>query len=146
MPAEYRQQDRIEAGQEFDIERLGPGEYRLVRRAPRPNDGVVDWTRPATRIHDLIRGLYPWPHAFTFYRGRRLILLGSAAEKGSGVFPDPIFPGTILHAEGDRLQLATGDGTLAINRIQAEGRRPMTTREFLAGHPLDAGRTLTPHP
>jgi len=43
LPAEYRQQDRIEAGQEFDIERLGPGEYRLVRRAPRPNDGVVDW-------------------------------------------------------------------------------------------------------
>lgn len=43
LPAEFRQMDRIEAGQEFDIERLDRGEYRLVRRAPRPNDGAVDW-------------------------------------------------------------------------------------------------------
>ena len=43
LPAEIRQQDRIDAGQEFDIERLDRGEYRLVRRTPRPNDGVVDW-------------------------------------------------------------------------------------------------------
>lgn len=43
LPAEFRQQDRIEAGQEFDIERLGCGEYRLVRVVGRPNDGAVDW-------------------------------------------------------------------------------------------------------
>lgn len=43
LPAEVRRQDRIEAGQEFDIERLDRGEYRLVRRASRPNAGVVDW-------------------------------------------------------------------------------------------------------
>jgi AbrB family looped-hinge helix DNA binding protein len=43
LPAEFRQMDRIEAGQEFDIERLDRGEYRLVRRAARPNDGAVDW-------------------------------------------------------------------------------------------------------
>ena len=42
LPAEFRQQDRIEAGQEFEVERLDRGEYRLVRRTPR-NDGVVDW-------------------------------------------------------------------------------------------------------
>jgi methionyl-tRNA formyltransferase len=169
-------------------------------------DGVVDWTLPAVRIHDLIRGLYPWPHASTFYRGRRLILLRSAVmEKGSGSFflgqsghsadspeaavfqpdrimttipkrgresffsddfektlattgdlapavaaekktPDPFSPGTILEAAGDRLHVATGGGTLAITQIQVEGRRPMTSREFLAGHPLAAGEMLTPHP
>jgi AbrB family looped-hinge helix DNA binding protein len=43
LPAEFRQQDRIEAGQEFDIERLDRGEYRLVRRKARPNDGAVEW-------------------------------------------------------------------------------------------------------
>ena len=43
MPAELRQLDRIEAGQEFDVERVDRGDYRLVRRAPRPNDGAVDW-------------------------------------------------------------------------------------------------------
>ena len=43
LPAELRQQDDIEAGQEFDVERVDRGEYRLVRRPTRPNQGVVDW-------------------------------------------------------------------------------------------------------
>ena len=43
LPAEIRRQDSIEAGHEFDVERLDRGEYRLVRRAPTPNEGVVDW-------------------------------------------------------------------------------------------------------
>ena len=43
LPAELRQQDRIEPGQEFDVERLDRGDYRLVRRAARPNDGAVNW-------------------------------------------------------------------------------------------------------
>jgi AbrB family looped-hinge helix DNA binding protein len=43
LPAEIRQQDGIEPGQEFDIERIDRGEYRLVRRPPRANEGLVDW-------------------------------------------------------------------------------------------------------
>jgi AbrB family looped-hinge helix DNA binding protein len=43
LPAEIRRQDQVEAGQEFEIERLDRGEYRLVRRDSRPNEGVVDW-------------------------------------------------------------------------------------------------------
>ena len=43
LPADIRQQDGIEPGQVFDIERIDRGEYRLVRRQPRPNDGVIDW-------------------------------------------------------------------------------------------------------
>lgn len=43
LPAELRRQDHIEAGQEFEVERLDRGEYRLVRRMARPNEGVVEW-------------------------------------------------------------------------------------------------------
>lgn len=43
LPAELRRQDGIEPGQEFDVERLACGEYRLVRRTPPPNQGLVDW-------------------------------------------------------------------------------------------------------
>jgi AbrB family looped-hinge helix DNA binding protein len=43
LPAELRQMDRIEPGQEFDVERLDRGDYRLVRRAAAPNDGALDW-------------------------------------------------------------------------------------------------------
>lgn len=43
LPAEIRRQDGIEAGQQFDVERIDRGDYRLVRRTLRPNEGVVDW-------------------------------------------------------------------------------------------------------
>ena len=43
LPAEIRRRDRIEAGEEFEVERMDRGEYRLVRRGARPNAGVVDW-------------------------------------------------------------------------------------------------------
>ena len=43
LPAEFRQRDGIEAGQAFEVERVARGEYRLVRRKPRPNQGLVDW-------------------------------------------------------------------------------------------------------
>jgi AbrB family looped-hinge helix DNA binding protein len=43
LPAELRQQDRVEPGQEFEIERLARGEYRLKRRSTRANEGVVEW-------------------------------------------------------------------------------------------------------
>lgn len=43
LPAEFRQMDRVEPGQEFDIERIERGDYRLVRRTAPPNEGVIDW-------------------------------------------------------------------------------------------------------
>ena len=43
LPAQLRQQDRIEPGQEFEVERVDRGEYRLIRRKSRPNEGVIDW-------------------------------------------------------------------------------------------------------
>jgi AbrB family looped-hinge helix DNA binding protein len=43
LPAEFRQMDRVEPGQEFDVERLDRGEYRLVRRAARNSEGAIDW-------------------------------------------------------------------------------------------------------
>jgi len=43
LPAEIRQRDGIEAGQQFEIERIDRGEYRLLRQGPRPNEGLVEW-------------------------------------------------------------------------------------------------------
>jgi bifunctional DNA-binding transcriptional regulator/antitoxin component of YhaV-PrlF toxin-antitoxin module len=43
LPAEFRQMDRVEPGQQFDVERLDRGDYRLVRRAARRNEGAIDW-------------------------------------------------------------------------------------------------------
>ncbi|HVH28722.1 MAG TPA: methionyl-tRNA formyltransferase [Vicinamibacterales bacterium] len=99
------------------------------------DDGIVDWRWSAERIHDLVRGLHPWPHAFTFLDGRRFILRSARRTAGSASAE----PGTVLEASGGRLTVATGTGVLEILEIQSEGTRSMTAREFLAGHPLSAG-------
>ena len=106
-------------------------------------DGLVDWSSPAERIHDLIRGLHPWPHAFTFLGSRRFILRQSqwTDKQTTGVVP-----GTVVEAAGDRLAVAAGTGVLEITEIQAEGKRPMTVREFLPGHPLPPGARFASSP
>jgi methionyl-tRNA formyltransferase len=100
------------------------------------DDGLVDWRWAAGRIHNLIRGLHPWPHAVAFMGDRRLILLRSTASP-TALSTEP--PGTVLEATGDQLHIATGEGTLQLAEIQLEGGRPMGVREFLAGHRLIRG-------
>jgi methionyl-tRNA formyltransferase len=102
-------------------------------------DGLIDWTSPARGVHNLVRGLHPWPHAFTFLAGHRFIVIRSTVADAP--LTDP--PGTVLEAKSDRLVVATGAGALRILEIQAEGKRPMTARDFLAGHRLAAGDRFT---
>jgi methionyl-tRNA formyltransferase len=111
--------------------------HRLVKE-----DGVINWEWPARRVHNQVRGLHPWPHAFTFHGGSRLIVLRTSVPDKPADRP----PGTILAARGDELSIATGDGTLDIIQLQAEGKRPMTPREFLAGHRLPQGERFSPAP
>jgi methionyl-tRNA formyltransferase len=108
--------------------------------APRltKDDGRIDWEWPAERIHNLIRGLHPWPHAFTFLGQQRFILLRSTPSREPSNAP----AGTILQASGDRLRVAAGTGVVNVLDIQAEGKRPMPVREFLAGHPQLSGAVL----
>ena len=100
------------------------------------DDGIVDWTRTAERLHNLIRGLHPWPHAFTSLQGRRVILHRSAV---ADVVPATVDPGIVIEAHGDRITVATGDGALDLLEVQSEGKRKMTVREFLAGHSVVVG-------
>ena len=102
-------------------------------------EGLVDWTLPASAIHNRVRGLYPWPHAYTYASGKRLIVLKSRVEERA----TDAAPGTVVDVSRDHLQIAAGGGThLALLEIQPEGRRPMPVRDFLAGHPLKAGTRL----
>jgi methionyl-tRNA formyltransferase len=121
-----------------------PQDDSAATYAPRltKEDGRIDWSWPAERIHNLIRGLHPWPHAATFVGSQRLILRRSRVVHGS----EPDVPGTILDATGDRLLVSAGIGNVAIVELQAEGKRPMSVREFLAGHPLAAGSIFRASP
>jgi methionyl-tRNA formyltransferase len=112
--------------------------------APRltKEEGLIDWSQPAAAIHNRVRGLYPWPHAYTYLNGARLILLGTQVLAS----PDgPIrrLPGTILEVARDTITVATGEGTLGILDIQPEGRRPMHAQDFVHGHPVATGDTFS---
>jgi methionyl-tRNA formyltransferase len=114
--------------------------------APRltKEEGLIDWTQSAEQIHNHIRGLYPWPHAYTYLHGARLILLRSTFVRrdrtSSHRIPDDIrIPGAILEVTSQTIHVATGDGELAITEIQPEGRRAMRVHDFVLGHRLSPG-------
>lgn len=112
-----------------------PQDHAAATFAPRlsRDDGAIDWRAPASEIHNLVRGLHPWPHAASALGGARHVIHRTAlTAPAAGA---PAAPGTILEASGDRLVAATGhDGAVAILEIQPEGRRRLTARAFLAGH------------
>jgi methionyl-tRNA formyltransferase len=114
-----------------------PQDDSAATYAPRltKDDSWIDWKWPAERIHNRIRGLHPWPHAATFLGSQRFILHRSRVVQRT----EPDVPGKILAANGDRLLVSAGVLNVAIIELQAEGKRPMPVREFLAGHPLTPG-------
>jgi methionyl-tRNA formyltransferase len=123
-----------------DTARETPQNEALATYARRleKSDGVVDWYQPARLIHNQIRGLHPWPHAFADLDGRRTILLRSQVETEQPVGRQ-IEPGTVVEAEGERLGVQTGTGVLRLLRLQVEGRRPVSAREFIAGRRVAEG-------
>jgi methionyl-tRNA formyltransferase len=123
--------DAIETPQDGSRATLAP---RLTK-----DEGMIDWSRSAVDVHNLIRGLHPWPHASTSVKGQRLIVLRSRLAEAPA---PPAHPGTIVAAAGDQLRVAAGSGAVDLLQVQLEGKRPMTVREFLAGHRLAVGERL----
>lgn len=110
-----------------------PQDDRLASFAPKVTkaEGAIDWSRPAAEIHNLVRGLQPWPLVSARIEGERH-LVHRTARTGERRTDAP--GGSIVEAAGDRLLVAGGDGeVLQVVLIQPEGRRVMTAREFLAG-------------
>lgn len=128
--------DAIEAGTAVET----PQDDSLATYAPKLTkaEAIVDWSRPARDVHNLIRGLWPWPHASTFLAGTRYILHRSRV---SSLAAGEAAPGTILTANAaDGLHVACGAHTaLEILELQLEGRRVMPARDALAGQALVRG-------
>ncbi len=101
--------------------------------------GKIDFSLPAVRIERLIRGLNPWPSAFTFLDGKTLKLWKAVAEPAGK--PDA-GPGEIIKIRKDSFSVMTGEGTLAVKELQLEGKKRMDTAAFLRGYPLTSGKKL----
>lgn len=100
--------------------------------------GEIDWSKPAAEIERLVRGLNPWPSAFTYWNGKLLKIWEA------DVMPEPAdgICGQVAEAAGDRLRIITGDGILAVRSLQLEGKKRMDTAAFLRGCPVRKGTIL----
>jgi len=108
-------------------------------------DGLIDWGKEAVTIERLVRGLYPWPGAYTYIEGRLIKLIQVAVDDKVPVSISAT-PGLILAADHTQgLVVATGRGRLRLLKIQPEGRSVMRASEYLAGlrYPL-AGKVCSP--
>ena len=104
------------------------------------HEGTIDWSLPVDRIHNLVRGLQPWPLVTVTIDGIRCRIHRSALADGH----TDAAPGTIATAADRVLAIAAGDGrALRILEIQPEGKRVMAARDFLSGHPVTPGTSLT---
>lgn len=93
----------------------------------RKEDGLIDWSLPAERIHNRVRGLSPWPGAFGFIDGKMIKILRSEAIEGTAE------PGRVVEPGKDALAVGAGKGLLRIIMLQPEGKKPLTAAEFLRG-------------
>jgi methionyl-tRNA formyltransferase len=108
-------------------------------------DGLIGWNQPAESIWNRVRGLKPWPGAFTHLPGgqRHLLKVWQAEVVQTPVPQKPAGrPGEILQADNAGVIVGCGQGSLRLLALQREGGRRLPTGQFLAGHPLKAGDTL----
>jgi methionyl-tRNA formyltransferase len=118
-----------------------PQDHDKATKAPplKKEMGLLDWSKPAQQLHCLIRGLDPWPSAFTFLDGKRFRLF---CPKIVNKISDAR-PGTILLADRDGLLVATGEKSILIRELQPEGKKRLTVESFLCGHTISPGSAFT---
>ena len=102
-------------------------------------DGLIDWNCTARQIHCRIRGLDPWPTAYSFLTGIRMRLFSPEVIHQA----TEAAPGTILKADRYGILVATGSNCLLIREVQAEGKKRMQAQSFLLGNPIPSGTRFT---
>ncbi len=102
------------------------------------SDGRIDWSLPAEALERRIRGLIPWPGAFTHWQGKPLRIFKAVVEPMRQGKP----PGTVLESEGV-LKVASGADALCILEVQAASGKRMASGDFLRGNRVPAGTVLS---
>jgi methionyl-tRNA formyltransferase len=140
--------DRLAAlGAEAIVAAIGEHEAGRLTPVQQPAEGVtyaskirkeearIDWSAPAVAIDRQVRAFNPWPVAETRWEDRQLRVWSAELVPAAGGAP-----GQVLEAAGGRLVVATGDGALALTRVQLAGRRAVSAAQFLNAHPLAGAR------
>lgn len=103
--------------------------------------GAIDWTKPAVEIERLIRGLNPWPSAYTDWDGKTMKIWEAEVDsQAEGC--EKAEPGTIVEVTKKSFAVQTGDGVLRIVSLQIPGKKRMEADAFLRGYKIQAGESL----
>ena len=123
--------EAIESGEIKPVPQSG-----IPSKAPKiqPSDCLIQWDQPSELVVNRIRGLSPFPGAFTVWEGRRLKILKAKAIADPSVQVRP--PGTVLAVSSRRIFVQTGSGSVELLELQPECKKRMHSAEFLCGHPL----------
>jgi methionyl-tRNA formyltransferase len=101
------------------------------------DDGILDWSWPASRLERRIRAYHPWPGTHTAWESKRLkVFPGCAVVEATG---NPLPPGTLAAADASGLTVSCGEGLLRLADVQPDGTRRMSAAEFVRGHRVSPG-------
>jgi len=128
------------------LEELEKGNVKPVPQSGEPSfaplmkktDGLIDWTKSASELSNFIRGMNPWPGAYTFLEGERIKILGIKTLDEAGE------AGTIERVSKYELVIGAGKGSISVLDIQPPGKRPMSVKAFLQGKKLDKDMRFGP--
>jgi methionyl-tRNA formyltransferase len=99
-------------------------------------DGLIDWSKSAEKITFLIRGLYPWPCAYTFINGERVKIIKAQAVLGQGE------QGKVIKQDEQGFYIGTSLGLISIIELQPAGKSIMSYKAFLKGRLIKVGDSL----
>ena len=100
--------------------------------------GIIDWTKPAGEIECLIRGLNPWPSAYTYLNGKTLKIWSAVVKDETSEKA----PGELAVVTKHEVGVQTGEGILMLEEVQLEGKKRMSADAFLRGNALTEGMKL----
>lgn len=143
--------DAIEEGNVTPVPQGDSGTH--YAKMLRKEMGNIDWTKSAGEIGRLVRGLNPWPSAYTHWNGKMLKiwmaepvtqeeLSALGCDEKNGMDLKEAQPGTVMIVTKDTLMVQTGDGLLALTELQMEGKKRMPVQAFLMGCRLQTGEKL----
>ncbi|AJD90949.1 methionyl-tRNA formyltransferase [Jeotgalibacillus malaysiensis] len=94
----------------------------------------IDWNRPGKEVFNQIRGLYPWPTAYTIFRDKPLKIQGAKLSKGTGA------PGEVISVTDEGITFATADDqAVLVTELQPSGKKKMAAADFLRGSDVKTG-------
>lgn len=111
---------------------LNPQNEQGVTFAPRlkKETGLIDWSKSARELHNLVRGCMPWPGAYSYFKGKRIKILETSVADGAS----SVCPGQIIDVCKEAVTVAAGKGKLLIKELQIEGKKPLSCAEFISGY------------